>query len=185
MIIFDEKGLKNCQLPCVAQEFVNHNAILYKVFVVDEKFYVIERPSLKNFYQKDCKIMDTIFFTSHDISNKGSQSKWSIISKEEEHLAIPAKHDVIEHIVKKIRKTFGLILVGIDVVVENHTGKYAIIDVNVFPAYDGYPNFFKQLIITIKKLVKEKKSESYLRLLPKTENNDLGSTIKNDTNKTV
>ncbi|XP_066602268.1 uncharacterized protein [Prorops nasuta] len=31
MIIFSEKGVKNCQTPCVAQDFINHNAILYKL----------------------------------------------------------------------------------------------------------------------------------------------------------
>lgn len=156
MIIFNENGLKDCQLPCVTQDFINHNAILYKVFIVDDHFYVVERPSLKNFYQRDCAF-DTIFFSSHDISKSGSNSKWSIISEEDAHLGAKPKYEILEKIVKQIVTIFGLILVGVDVVIENHTEKYAIIDVNVFPGYDGYPHFFEHLVDSIKKRIKTKK----------------------------
>lgn len=182
MIIFNERGFKDCKIPCVAQELVNHNAILYKVFVVDDKFHVVERPSFKNFYQKDCETMETIFFCSHDISNRGSQSKWSVISKDEQHLTNPVRQEMIETIVQRMRKVFGLVLVGIDIVIENHTGKYAIIDVNVFPAYEGYPNFFEHLIKAIKHL-KEQKSAKSFKLMQKELSNDLDSGFESDEKK--
>lgn len=151
MIIFNEDGLKDCQSPYVAQDFINHNAILYKLFIVDGEFHIVERPSLKNFYQRDCASLKTIFFSSHDISKSGSNSKWSIISEEDMHLGVKPKNEIFQEIAKQIVRIFGLILVGVDVVIENHTGKYAIIDVNVFPGYDGYPHFFEHLIESIKK----------------------------------
>lgn len=48
-IIFSEDDLKDVKPPCVIQSFINHNAVLYKVFVVGESYTVVERPSLKNF----------------------------------------------------------------------------------------------------------------------------------------
>lgn len=48
-LIFNEAGLKDINPPCVAQTFINHNARLFKLFVIKDKYYVIERPSLKNF----------------------------------------------------------------------------------------------------------------------------------------
>lgn len=48
-IIFSEEDLKNVSPPCVIQSFINHNAVLYKVFVVGDSYTVVERPSLKNF----------------------------------------------------------------------------------------------------------------------------------------
>ena len=30
-IIFNEEGLQDLRSPCVCQEFINHNAVLYKV----------------------------------------------------------------------------------------------------------------------------------------------------------
>lgn len=183
MIIFNESGLKDCQLPCVAQDFINHNAILYKMFVVGERFRVVERPSLKNFYQEDCNSLSTIFFDSHDISKSWSKSKWSILSEEDIPLTVKPNHQIFEMIVKNIQEIFGLVLVGIDVVIENHTGKYAIIDVNVFPGYDGYPNFFEHLIDSIRKLLLEQRacrqnSKGYT--LKKCQSDDLDSGFESD-----
>ena len=48
-IIFNEAGLADIKPPCVAQTFVNHNAVLYKIFVIGDQYFVVERPSLKNF----------------------------------------------------------------------------------------------------------------------------------------
>lgn len=48
-IIFDENGLKDINPPCVAQTFINHNARLFKLFIIRDRYFVIERPSIKNF----------------------------------------------------------------------------------------------------------------------------------------
>lgn len=48
-IIFSEEDLNDVRPPCVIQSFINHNAVLYKVFVVGDSYTVVERPSLKNF----------------------------------------------------------------------------------------------------------------------------------------
>lgn len=179
MIIFDEEDLKDCQPPCVAQNFINHNAILYKVFVVGDHFHVVERPSFKNFYQEDCNLLSTIFFNSHDISKSGSRSKWSVLSEQDIPLTAKPNYQIFETIVKSVQKIFGLILVGIDVVIENHTEKYAIIDVNVFPGYDGYPNFFEHLTDSIKKLLIERRTKcrqsSKDCMLKKCQSDDLDS----------
>ncbi|XP_076547030.1 inositol-tetrakisphosphate 1-kinase [Osmia lignaria lignaria] len=180
------KGLNDCQPPCVAQEFINHNAIVYKIYIVGEHFHVVERPSFKNFYQQDCSALNTIFFNSHDISKSGSRSKWSILAEEDIPLTVKPKYETLDKIVKKVTELFGLLLVGVDVVIENHTGKYAIIDVNVFPGYDSYPNFFEQLISCIKKLlVKQTESEENTKsyTLKKCLSDDLDSGFESDERK--
>lgn len=48
-IIFHEGAVKDCEPPCVAQTFIPHDAILFKIFVIGKKYFVVERPSLKNF----------------------------------------------------------------------------------------------------------------------------------------
>lgn len=37
VLIFNERGLNVCKPPCVVQSFVNHNAVLHKVFVVGNR----------------------------------------------------------------------------------------------------------------------------------------------------
>jgi len=49
-IIFDESGLSDVQPPCVVQTFVNHNARLFKIFIVGRRRFVIQRPSIKNLF---------------------------------------------------------------------------------------------------------------------------------------
>ena len=48
-LIFNDEGLKDVSPPCVAQSFIPHGAILYKLYVLGDKFSLVERPSLKNF----------------------------------------------------------------------------------------------------------------------------------------
>ena len=66
-IVFDESGLESMKFPCVVQQFINHNAVLYKVlmnsishtyyctvwslsqiFVVGKLHFLVHRPSIKN-----------------------------------------------------------------------------------------------------------------------------------------
>lgn len=49
-IVFNEGAVKDCEPPCVAQTFIPHDAVLFKIFVIGSKYFVVERPSLKNFY---------------------------------------------------------------------------------------------------------------------------------------
>lgn len=188
MVIFNEDGVKDCQPPCVAQEFINHNAILYKIFIVGDNFHVAERPSLKNFYEQDCAALNTIFFNSHDICKSGSRSKWSILSEEDIPLTVKPRHEILEKIAKSVTELFGLALVGVDVVIENHTGKYAVIDVNMFPGYDNYPNFFQHLISCIKKLSTEHRDSEQQQhakgcTLKKCLSDDLDSGFESDEKK--
>lgn len=131
LIVFNESNLKDCKAPCVAQSFINHNAVLYKIFIVGEKHYFVERPSLKNFMAGDG---NTIFFDSSDISKASSQSKLSVLDPEDQDTPknIP-RPDTLERIASTLRLAFGMNLLGVDVVIENDTQKYAIIDVNAYP----------------------------------------------------
>jgi inositol-1,3,4-trisphosphate 5/6-kinase/inositol-tetrakisphosphate 1-kinase len=49
-LIFNDAGLKDIEVPCVAQSFINHNAVMYKIFVIGSQHYIVERPSIKNLY---------------------------------------------------------------------------------------------------------------------------------------
>ncbi|KAL1506714.1 hypothetical protein ABEB36_006026 [Hypothenemus hampei] len=130
-IIFDEKYLIDCKTPCVAQSFINHNAILYKIFIVGERHFYVERPSLKNFQASQ---RETIYFDSSDVSKADSKSRLSVLDPDdilcERWDPNPKTMEVIANI---LRKSFGMDLLGVDVVIEKTTGRYAIIDVNAYP----------------------------------------------------
>ncbi|KAI2654592.1 Inositol-tetrakisphosphate 1-kinase [Labeo rohita] len=131
-IIFSAEDLKDVKPPCVIQSFINHNAVLYKVFVVGESYTVVERPSLKNFPSgpSDRK---AIFFNSHNRDNVEGVSQ-------------PPNDDVIRELCKSLRESLGVSLFGIDVIINNQTGQHAVIDINAFPGYEGVPEFFSDLL---------------------------------------
>lgn len=54
---------------------------------------------------------------------------------------IEPEKERLDRIVKVMFEELGLYLLGIDVIIENETGRYAIIDMNTFPGYDGVDNF--------------------------------------------
>lgn len=156
-IIFDEKYLIDCKTPCVAQSFINHNAKLYKIFIVGERHCYVERPSLKNFQASQ---RESIYFDSSDVSKADSRSRLSVLDPEDiENELWQPDPKVMEVIASTLRKCFGMDLLGIDVVIENTTGRYAIIDVNAYPGfdslsgYDGFPNFFEALLECISKRI--------------------------------
>lgn len=132
LIVFNEKSLKDCKPPSVAQSFINHDGILYKIFIVGDAIHVCERPSLKNF--RESNEQDTIFFDSTLISKVGGKNSLTVLDPEDQkkNRFVPDL-EVLKQVAYVLRKAFGLDLFGVDIVIENTTGKYAVVDVNSFP----------------------------------------------------
>uniref|UniRef100_A0A8C8GTT9 Inositol-tetrakisphosphate 1-kinase n=1 Tax=Oncorhynchus tshawytscha TaxID=74940 RepID=A0A8C8GTT9_ONCTS len=153
-IIFSEEDLKDVKPPCVIQSFINHNAVLYKVFVVGESYTLVERPSLKNFPAGPAGEEDpgdyrkAIFFNSHNVSKPESSS--DLTSRDNvEGVSQPPSDDVIRELSRSLRQALGVSLFGIDVIINNLTGQHAVIDINAFPGYEGVPEFFNDLLTHI------------------------------------
>lgn len=65
----------------------------------------------------------------------------------------------IRSIIRFLRKEIGLVLAGFDVVIDNVTGNHAVIDINVFPSYENFPDFFEHFLDCIDELVYRTDSE--------------------------
>ncbi|XP_051900360.1 inositol-tetrakisphosphate 1-kinase-like isoform X3 [Pristis pectinata] len=152
-LIFSEDGLRDISLPCVLQSFINHNAVLYKVFVVGQSHFVVKRPSLKNFAigKSDRK---TIFFNSHEVSKPESRSHLTE-RDERENLPSGPSDGIIKSISRCLQMSLGLSLFGVDVIVDSRSGKLAVIDINAFPGYEGVPEFFSALLDHVEMLLRE------------------------------
>ncbi|KAJ8009249.1 hypothetical protein DPEC_G00086930 [Dallia pectoralis] len=143
-IIFSEKDLKDIKPPCVIQNFINHNAVLYKVYVVGDTYTVVERPSIRNFPTGSVG-RKSIFFHSHNVSKPECSSDLNSRDNVEGVSMVP-NDDVIREITRLLRQTLDVSLFGIDVIICNQTGRHAIIDINAFPGYAGVPEFFNDLL---------------------------------------
>jgi inositol-1,3,4-trisphosphate 5/6-kinase/inositol-tetrakisphosphate 1-kinase len=155
-IIFNESGLNDIEVPCVAQTFVNHNAKLFKIFVVGDQHFIVERPSVKNLKAGDYA---TIFFNSNNVSKPNASSFLTEVIESELELPI-IEPDVtkLRQLSSSVQKSFELDLLGIDVIIENKTGRYAIIDINTFPGYEDVPNFLDVLLDFIHRKLRESRS---------------------------
>nr|XP_058912874.1 inositol-tetrakisphosphate 1-kinase isoform X3 [Kogia breviceps] len=131
-IVFNQEGLSAIQPPCVVQNFINHNAVLYKVFVVGESYTVVQRPSLKNF-SAGTSDRESIFFNSHNVSKPESSSVLTALDKIEGVFERPSD-EVIRELSRALRQALGVSLFGIDIIINNQTGQHAVIDINAFPA---------------------------------------------------
>ncbi|KAJ8274930.1 hypothetical protein COCON_G00095550 [Conger conger] len=143
-LIFSEEDLKDIKPPCVVQSFINHNAVLYKVFVVGESYTMVERPSLKNFPSGPAE-RGAIFFNSHNVSKPECFSDLTSRDNAEGVFQLPSD-DVIRELSKALRQALGVSLFGIDIIISNQTGQHAVIDINAFPGYEGVPGFFTDLL---------------------------------------
>ncbi|XP_043918929.1 inositol-tetrakisphosphate 1-kinase-like [Protopterus annectens] len=163
-LIFNEEGLRDITPPCVLQSFINHSAVLYKIFVVGESHFVVKRPSLKNFPAGKSE-RRTIFFNSHEVSKPESSSHLTEVSAFEGVMEQPTA-DVIKTIVNELRTLLGMSLFGVDIIISNQTGQHAVIDINAFPGYEGVPEFFSALVDHIEILLEKQKQNIYVEASP-------------------
>lgn len=180
-IIFNKEGMKDIRPPCVAQSFINHNAVLYKVYVVGDEQFVCERPSLKNLTAGDDK---TIFFHSSEVSTPNS-SHYLNEMDESEMVNFPVKPNItkLKELGQQIRSQLQLGLFGVDVIIECGTNRYAIIDINLFPGYKEIHGFFDSFERYILQLLESKKADKSIAENKRGQCSDSSITISHNNHK--
>ena len=64
-IIVSIEGFKLIKYPCIIQQYVNHNSLLYKVYVIDQEVMIFSRPSLPNIsHLIDLNVLKNVAFDS-------------------------------------------------------------------------------------------------------------------------
>ncbi|KAJ1109099.1 hypothetical protein NDU88_006464 [Pleurodeles waltl] len=152
-LIFNHEGLREVKPPCLLQSFINHNAVLFKVFVVGAEHFVVKRPSLKNFPFGESE-RKTIAFNSQDVSKPESCSHLSALDRAPSEVIRPSE-DIIIQVVRGLQSALGMSLFGVDLIVDTRTGRCAVIDVNAFPGYEGVPELFPALLKHVGKLLED------------------------------
>ncbi|XP_071753370.2 inositol-tetrakisphosphate 1-kinase-like [Centroberyx gerrardi] len=150
-LIFSAGSLADVRRPCVLQSFVNHGAVLHKVFVVGDRHFCVERPSLKNFPSGPCD-RKTIFFNSHEVSKPESNSHLTALDEQMPCLPPPSS-EAVAALVRELRVQLSMALFGVDVIINIHTHTLTVIDINIFPGYEGVPQFFSSLLSHIESVL--------------------------------
>jgi len=141
-IVLGREGLKRLQMPCILQEYYNHDASLFKVYVLGDDVFVFHRPSLPNLPIGECSNNASGSFVEFDsqrpypnlsdlMGESNTLLKDKCVYKQGESIYKRYKidttspsaarsfvtEDEIEPVVKTLRKAFGLELFGFDVLV--------------------------------------------------------------------
>lgn len=153
-ILMSESGLQKLPPRCLIQEFVNHDAKLYKVYVLGQEVYVYERPSLPNLPCGDQleTEFDIIDFDSQrpyprledfGIIDKGEHNRAPEAGTEprEQKKVIQVTSEEVRPVVESLRNAFGLELFGFDILLSADSNECLVVDVNYFPSYKEVPNF--------------------------------------------
>ncbi len=110
------------------QEFIPHNATIFKIYVINNSSHVVKRPSFPN--------LDT-FGADHVPVRFDSQAVKHVLPPEltaEYQCSQPAPPDhVIDQISHAIMQYFGITLFGYDLITDIRNNKHVVIDVNFFP----------------------------------------------------
>lgn len=140
-ILTDPDQLASITPPAVAQTYIPHNAVLYKVFVLGSRHFIIERPSLRNLAEGD---VGPIEFDSHELSKDGCSHRLSRQADGSAATALWPSADEVSAAVRSLRQCTGLSLFGLDLIVGTDGRAYAI-DLNAFPSYDGVDQLHDRL----------------------------------------
>lgn len=151
--------------PSLLQEYSNHDGILFKVYVLGDKVWVFQRPSLPNLPTGEIMEGEGRGFVEFDSQRPypslddfgySANARSAKVSASSDSTAICARTK-LDHIVTSaeirplaytIRKAFGLELFGFDILVtrtENGSKEMLVVDVNYFPSYKEVTNFPKML----------------------------------------
>jgi inositol-1,3,4-trisphosphate 5/6-kinase/inositol-tetrakisphosphate 1-kinase len=142
-VVLQQSGLSRIQeTPCLLQEYVNHNAVLHKVYVLGNHVSVFERPSLPNLpcscegghdfcefdSQRPYPTLDDFGLSAEGGAKRQKLNSPNVVSVEE-----------IQPVVTALKQAFGLELFGFDILVT--FSEFLVVDVNYFPSYKEVSNF--------------------------------------------
>lgn len=107
------------QEPLLFQEYVNHDAVLYKIYVLGDDISVFERTSLPNLPKEQTSSLDAVEFDSQrhpypSISSFGYDPEASARHKLSERIVLTS--DEIRPVVAAMKQAFGLELFGFDII---------------------------------------------------------------------
>lgn len=144
-VVMDPAGLDHVPVPSLCQEYANHDALLYKVYVLGSHVSVHHRRSLPNLPRDQCSRLTHVRFDSQRPYPRLADFGYGESKKRPREALVvkapPPKVTVeeIRPVVEALTRAFGLELYGFDFVVANR--RLVVVDVNYFPSYKEVSNF--------------------------------------------
>lgn len=153
-IALTEKGASELEGNPVFQEFdhiiqevINHDQVVFKVYVLGDLVQINKRKSVPNVDYNPEEVEQHSFFFHSQTPFKEMGIGRSNYKPEE----INVDEDIVMAIQKHIHEELGLSLYGLDILRETKSGDYYIVDINYFPGYKEITSFGDVMLEHLKK----------------------------------
>jgi len=137
-IVFNQRGIDAFPKPVLVQQLVNHDATIFKAFMIGDFVSYVRKPSLPNFAEDPQRA--TINFDSQAFADL---------------VGVPTAPEpgleLVQKVAQAISQETGLSLFGFDLITKSGTNEHYVIDINYFPSYKGIDDFYGKLVTLIKK----------------------------------
>ncbi|SAM03294.1 hypothetical protein [Absidia glauca] len=123
----------------VIQQFIQHDGVIVKVYVIDGQIHVSTRPSFMNVTEET----GMVSFDSQKLPKQfdptlRTDSRYHVLSSDTNHMQRRKEeildHDRLRRISSVVQDQLGLTFFGFDVLLESGTNDYYVVDVNYFPS---------------------------------------------------
>merc|ERR1712226_6882 len=149
--------------PIILQNFVRHQEVLFKVYVIGQQIVVQKRPSVDIPSSHTCNTQP-IHFNGHKISkqppktptnsdkvlngleNRSIRPHSSLVNTTEIDEAVSCDMKTVHRVVEAIKSRINLEIFGLDFLVSSVTNTHYIIDVNPFPGCSSLDNIHQYLL---------------------------------------
>nr|GLL48687.1 inositol-tetrakisphosphate 1-kinase 1-like [Ipomoea trifida] len=169
LLVFNKDGLCKLKPPIVLQEFVNHGAVIFKVYVVGDYVKCVKRKSLPDVTEDNLGCLEGYFSfsqVSNCRTNEKNVDKYCKMMNLEDAELPPLSF--LTEIARGLRRATRLHLFNFDVIRDNKVGnRYLVIDINYFPGYAKMPNYesvMTEFFWDVLSNKKDKTSESFRKL---------------------
>ncbi len=111
---------------------------MFKIYVIGDKYYTCEKPSVKNLRAGEG---ETLFFDSTNITKgeyfpKLHESDPNYISFETSDEKELLDQGLVVELISKLRSVLDFNILGVDVIIDEETGDYGIVDLNYSPSFN-------------------------------------------------
>ncbi|XP_009781195.1 inositol-tetrakisphosphate 1-kinase 1 [Nicotiana tabacum] len=143
LLVFNKDGLRKLKPPIVLQEFVNHGAVIFKVYVVGDYVKCVKRKSLPDVTEDNLGRLES-YLSFSQVSNlntceKNDDKYYKLMNLDDAELP---PLSFLTDIARGLRRATKLHLFNFDVIRDNRVGnRYLVIDINYFPGYAKMPNY--------------------------------------------
>ncbi|XP_071709564.1 inositol-tetrakisphosphate 1-kinase 5-like [Rutidosis leptorrhynchoides] len=146
--------------PMVLQQFVNHGGIVFKVYVANEYVKCVKRRSLPDI---SIETMEKMALDSGGVMSFSQISGGVIVDESDYEKVSMPETEFLDEVAKGLRFAIGLHLFNFDMIKDDKSDGYLVVDINYFPGYEKLPCYesvMTDFFLSIKKSQDENKMKN-------------------------